>query len=222
MRQGFWTTLTYSLGYLVLALLCVIQWRGPDPWLRLDVFAGGYLGLRLLGTMHSLCSSHDAFRSKPRRREWWGQNSDPGWTKWVKLLMAADLTVFLDYGHWHIVPALAQPTLQAAGLALYAAVAFWQTWTDSRLAKFFSDTQTDFVNSGPYRYIRHPRYAAAMAGKIAMALVLASCLGWLLFAVWTILLLHQIGLEEIHLRNVFGAKYEVYAEQTARILPGIY
>src|SRR5262245_54850422 len=222
MRQGFWTTLAYSLGYLLLALLCLIQWGGPDRWLRVDLAAGTYLGLKFLGAIHSLVSSHAAFRLTSRRRAWWGQNSDPQWTKWVKLLMAADLTAFLDYGHWRLGPALLQPGLQAAGLAIYTAVALWQTWTDSYLAKYFSEDRDEFMNSGPYRYIRHPRYAAAIAGKIAMALVLASCLGWLVVAAWTILLLRQIDLEESRLRNVFGTKYEAYSEQTAKILPRIY
>src|SRR5262245_66614840 len=66
--------------------------------------------------------------------------------------MAADLTAFLDYGHWRLVPALLQPGLQAAGLAIYTAVALWKTWTDSYLAKYFSEHRDEFMNSGPYRY----------------------------------------------------------------------
>jgi protein-S-isoprenylcysteine O-methyltransferase Ste14 len=222
MRQKFFITIAWSLGYLVLALLCLIQWREPDLWGRVDLFAGGYLGLRFLSAIHSLFSSQAAFQSRVRRQNWWGQNSNAGWTKWVKLLMAADLLVFMDYGHWRLTPALAQPTLQIAGLALYLAVAIWQTWTDFRLAKYFSEDHTEFLTSGPYRYIRHPRYAAAVVGKIAMALALASSLGWVLTAAWTFLLLRQIALEEKHLRSVFGAKYEDYIHRTARILPGIY
>lgn len=49
--------------------------------------------------------------------------------------MVADLAVFLDYGHWHLVPALEQPLLQSLGLGLYLAVAIWR---DTYLARYFS------------------------------------------------------------------------------------
>ena len=222
MRKRFFATIAGSLGYLFLALLCLIQWSGPGVWGRVDFFAGGYLGLRFLSAIYSLFSSHAAFQSNVRLKRWWGQDSDSRWTSRVKLLMAADLTVFLDYGHWRLTPSLAQPVLQMAGLTLYMGVVAWQTWTDSRLAKHFSEDHHEFLTSGPYRYIRHPRYAAAVVGKIAMALTLTSSLGWLLAATWTILLLRQATLEEKHLRSLFGSDYEDYMQRTARLLPGIY
>jgi len=58
--------------------------------------------------------------------------------------------------------------------------------------------------------------------KIAVALVFASAVGWLLVGVWSLLLLRQVRLEEVHLYNLFGCEYEAYARQTARLVPGIY
>src|ERR1035441_4552834 len=42
MKTSFWTTLTCSLGYLLLVLACLTQWRHQRPLLQLDYFSGGY------------------------------------------------------------------------------------------------------------------------------------------------------------------------------------
>jgi protein-S-isoprenylcysteine O-methyltransferase Ste14 len=224
MRPILWKTLTGSLGYLCIALACLIQWKGPSPWLRLDWFAAGYFGLRLIGSLHSIISSMGAFRSRPLRQEWWALNSDPSGPQWVMFLMALDLVVFLDYGHWRFTPWLERPALQTTGLVLYLAVTVWQIWTDGYLAKYFNRGETEPVpmNRGPYRYVRHPRYAAAIVGKVAMALIFASVFGWALVIAWGLLLLKKIAVEEKHLREMFGPRYESYARTTARVIPGVY
>jgi protein-S-isoprenylcysteine O-methyltransferase Ste14 len=224
MKKSFWTTLTFSLGYLGLALACLVRWGSPDPWLRVDFFSGGYLALRFLGSIHSLISSRGVFHSRPVMREWWALDSDPAGPKWVMILMVADLTVFLDYGHWRVIAKLEQPLLQGIGLGLYVAVAIWQTWTDAHLARYFNQQSPEAVpmDRGPYRYVRHPRYSAAIVAKVAFALALASVLGWVLAAAWAILLLRKMAVEEVHLRTVFGPRYETYSRRTAKVLPGIY
>jgi|SRR5579872_4233182 len=224
MPKTFWITLAFSLGYLVLALGCLVLPGTPHPWLRVDCFAGGYLALRFLGSIHSLFSSRGVFHSKPTMREWWALDSDPAGPKWVMCLMVADLTVFLDYGHWHLAAKLEQPLLQSLGLGLYVAVAIWQTWTDTYLARYFSQEKPEGLpmDYGPYRYVRHPRYSAAIAAKMAFASALASILGWVLAVAWAVLLLRKIAIEEAYLRSAFGSEYEAYSRRTARVLPGIY
>jgi hypothetical protein len=36
-------TCSYSLGYLLLAGMCLVRWGAADPWSRFDLFSGGYL-----------------------------------------------------------------------------------------------------------------------------------------------------------------------------------
>ena len=224
MRLIFGKTLAYSLAYVGVAIACLVQWHSPKPWARLDWFAGAYFALRLLGSLHSIISSVGVFRSGALRQEWWALNSDPTGPKWVMILMALDLFVFLDYGHWRFTPSLVRPTLQIIGIAIYIFVTFWQIWTDSYLARYFNLNQQALLpmNDGPYRHVRHPRYAAAIAGKFAMALIFASALGWLLVIAWGLLLLNKIAIEEKHLRKLFGVQYESYARTTARVIPGLY
>jgi protein-S-isoprenylcysteine O-methyltransferase len=224
MKHILWKTLACSLAYLGVAVACLIQWNGSNPWLRVDWFAAGYFALRLVGSLHSIVSSLGVFRSRSLRQEWWALNSDPAGPRWVMLLMTLDLVVFLDYGHWRLVTWLAQPALQTIGLALYFAVTVGQIWTDAYLARYFEQDGTPVVpmNHGPYRYVRHPRYAAAIIGKAAMALIFASAFGWLLFIAWSLLLLNKIAVEEKHLREMFGPQYESYARTTAKVIPGIH
>lgn len=224
MKEILWKTLTGSVAYLAVAIGCLVQWSGSQPLLRVDWFAGAYFALRLAGSVHSIASSLSALRSRPVRQEWWALNSDPEGPRWVMVLMALDLLVFLDYGHWRFTPALERPVLQMIGLSLYLAVTIWQIWTDTYLARYFNRAQTPLVpmNRGPYRYVRHPRYGAAIVGKVAMAMTFGSLFGWLLVIAWSMLLLQKIETEEKHLRKLFGAPYESYARDTARVIPGIY
>jgi protein-S-isoprenylcysteine O-methyltransferase Ste14 len=224
MRPVFGKTLACSLAYLGVAVACLIQWRSPHPWARVDWFAGVYFALRFVGSLHSMVSSLGAFRSNRLREEWWALNSDPAGPRWVMVLMALDLVVFLDYGHWQLTPGLARPGMQIAGITLYLVVTIWQIWTDSYLARYFNENGQPLLpmNYGPYRYVRHPRYAAAIVGKVAMALTFASLFGWLLALAWGLLLVNKIAVEEKHLRKLFGLRYESYAQTTAKVIPGIY
>jgi protein-S-isoprenylcysteine O-methyltransferase Ste14 len=217
-------TTILSLSYLGLAVICLIQWRTDSTWSRIDLFSGGYLALRMAGTIHSIFSSRKAFRSTDLRKEWWGTTSNPGGIWWVILLMLADLAVFWDYGHWHTLASLERPLLQSLGLGLYGCTIIWQAWTDTCLANYFArqESSREPITSGPFRRIRHPRYAGAIAGKIAFALVFASLLGWMLALAWLLYLVRNVTREEAHLKNIFGAKYELYARKTARLLPGVY
>jgi protein-S-isoprenylcysteine O-methyltransferase Ste14 len=140
------------------------------------------------------------------------------------LLMVLDLGVFLDYGHWRYSPVLLQPALQGFGTAVYVAVTVWQIWTDSCLARYFNKNHRLLIpmNEGPYRYVRHPRYGAAIIGKVATALIFGSLLGWILVFAWGAILLNKIEVEEMYLRRAFGPPYESYARDRAKVIPGIY
>ena len=217
--------LLFKIGYVAAMFVCLIQWGKPSLWSRIDVFSGGYLLIRTISLLRSILS-----RSKARplpsesQRERWGSTAAPGWVNWAFALTIADLAVFLDYGHWHLVPGLERPSAQACGLLLYLAIAGWLKWTQRYLETAFADksVRPTLMQSGPFRRIRHPYYSGAMMQKIAVALGFASAVGWLLVVPWWILILRQVRLEEAHLHKLFGHEYEVYAQQTARVLPGIY
>jgi protein-S-isoprenylcysteine O-methyltransferase Ste14 len=77
------------------------------------------------------------------------------------------------------------------------------------------------VTSGPYRYVRHPLYAAE---EIAILGVWLQFMSWPATAILVghfIIQLWRLGFEETVLRESFPG-YDAYARQTARLIPGIY
>jgi protein-S-isoprenylcysteine O-methyltransferase Ste14 len=77
--------------------------------------------------------------------------------------------------------------------------------------------------SGLYRLVRHPSYLGLEMIFLGYALHART---WACFAVFfvptTLALLYRIHVEEIALRQAFGAEYEDYCRSTKRLIPGIY
>ena len=94
----------FKIAYPLVALSCLIQWRGSSPWARVDFFSGGYLLIRGLRVLRSVVRPSRKADSSEFRKERWGSTSAPGWVNWALALTLADLAVFLDYGHWHLAP----------------------------------------------------------------------------------------------------------------------
>ena len=222
--KAFWGTLLFSAGYLVAILACLWQWGSPRPWSRLDVFSGGFFALALLWMAGTMVLHSSFFRCPEVVQEVSGQNFDPKMLIWITALSLADLLIFLDYGHWRLAPPLENPALQGIGLGLFLVAGLFLFWADTYLARHFANDlrKRQVIREGPFRLTRHPRYASLLVGRIAYALIFASVIGWLLAALWLVLILQRVRLEEVHLRRIFGADYDAYAARTARLFPGIY
>ena len=77
--------------------------------------------------------------------------------------------------------------------------------------------------SGLYAFVRHPSYLGLEIIFLAFALHSRT---WACFAVvfvpTTLAVLYRIHVEEIALRQAFGADYEDYSRTTKRLIPGVY
>lgn len=220
------SSVIWAFAHLTLSALCLVNWDAASRWSRLDRFSGAYLILKVLGSIQSLYSGRRAFRSETTRREWWGVSSDTNIVRTTQLLMLGDLLIFFDYGHWQTLHWLALPTIQGFGLLLYLVAKIWQAWTDSYLAAYFTTTtgsqESAVMTRGPFRFIRHPRYAAVILGKVGCALIFASIFGWILAVAWTLVYTHKVMREEAHMHELLGDRYRTYCDRTARLIPGIY
>ena len=222
-----WTTLSmmlFMLVYLALMAACLLQWGTDDPWARINLFTGTAIAISLLMGVEQLEFNRALPPAPEVKREAFGMNYDPGMAKWVALLALLELLVFMDYGHWHLAPALERPALQAAGLALYLLALIWLRRVDQLLARHFKEAGgvRAPLTSGPFQFVRHPRYLGLVVSRVAFALCFASVIGWLLVLCWVMVIRRRILLEEAHLRQLFGTGYESYARHRARLLPGIY
>lgn len=77
------------------------------------------------------------------------------------------------------------------------------------------------VQSGPYRWVRHPMYTAVMAFGLACAWTDASLWGWLYGAALVVVLAAKATLEERWMLAAH-AGYAAYRARTRRFLPGVF
>jgi protein-S-isoprenylcysteine O-methyltransferase Ste14 len=97
-------------------------------------------------------------------------------------------------------------------------------WTFSNLGKNLTDTvvtrkQHTLVQSGPYRWVRHPFYVSVALALLANALATAN---WFIFvtgALLMLLLVMRTRREEERLLARFGQSYEDYMQRTGRFWP---
>jgi protein-S-isoprenylcysteine O-methyltransferase Ste14 len=223
-RSPYWGAYLFPFLYLLLALLCLRQWGTNRPWARLDVFSGSFLALTAFLALKQIQFKKSILQSREVLREASGASYDPATVKWGSLQAFAELAVFLDYAHWHLVPIMEKPLLQEAGLGLSVLSVAWLLWADAILVKHFDRglDNRELVTRGPFRVVRHPRYVGLLGLKAGFALTFASVLGWVSLAIAVALVRRRVRLEENHLRGVFGQTYESYARRTARMLPGFY
>jgi protein-S-isoprenylcysteine O-methyltransferase Ste14 len=212
------------LAYLAIALVCLRHWGSDAPWQDLDFFAGAFFALAALPPLYKLRFKRGIFESRETLREASGLSYDPVTVRWGSLLAVSELSVFLDYGHWHLMPALRLPGLQITGLVVYACTLAALMWTDICLVRHFQGdpTHRQLMTTGPFAIVRHPRYASLLLGKLGLSLLFASIFAWFSLLVSMVLIRRRIGLEETHLREVFGSRYSSYTAHTQRLFPGIY
>jgi protein-S-isoprenylcysteine O-methyltransferase len=140
------------------------------------------------------------------------------------LIPATVVAIALGYArvgalpHWLFYPGLA---LFIVGLAL-------TMWAYRTLGRFFSlivQVQTDHrvVDTGPYRFVRHPGYAGVVLGFLGLGLALQSWAALVLMAVATpAALAYRLRVEEQFLVGELGDEYVRYAGRTKRLIPYIW
>jgi protein-S-isoprenylcysteine O-methyltransferase Ste14 len=79
------------------------------------------------------------------------------------------------------------------------------------------------IDSGPYRWVRHPGYAGAWLTYVGTTVFLGT---WWACAVTvpvlTVAFVRKIRLEEATLERELGEAYAAYEKRTARMVPGLW
>jgi protein-S-isoprenylcysteine O-methyltransferase Ste14 len=78
------------------------------------------------------------------------------------------------------------------------------------------------VLHGPYRLIRHPMYTAALSIALGLACLIPSWIFWGVFAIYLVLIIPVISLEEEGLRKAYSVQYGAYQQRTKRLVPFVY
>jgi protein-S-isoprenylcysteine O-methyltransferase Ste14 len=153
---------------------------------------------------------------------------------WNKILVNASaitligllIVAALDAGRfrWTVMPVALQ-LLGVLGLISCAVSLFWVTRTNPylfRFARIQDDRDQHVVTTGPYRYVRHPMYAAMMLFGPCVALILGSWLALVPGAIMVVVFVIRTALEDRMLHDELRG-YKEYAELVRyRLLPGVW
>lgn len=79
------------------------------------------------------------------------------------------------------------------------------------------------IDTGLYRYVRHPSYSGALLAYLGFSLALSNWLSIVVIMVVTpCIYLFRIREEEKALADAFGDDYQAYCRRTKRLVPGLY
>jgi protein-S-isoprenylcysteine O-methyltransferase Ste14 len=198
------------LGFIA---TCVVVW---NHWLTLDV---GRVYLYMLLFLGYLAVERRTFR---------GPDEDAYTERmWVRYLVTYAWW-FLAIGTLleHTYTLRNHPTITIIGVVMCAVgliLGYWASGTLTGALGKRVDTWATMrvVETGPYRWIRHPSYAGSTLVVIGLALVMNAYLSLILSAMLVGLFLQRLVLEE-HVLSQRIPAYANYMQRTYRLIPGIW
>jgi len=111
------------------------------------------------------------------------------------------------------------------GIGLMLAGVAFRWWAIAILGRFFTfdvavQSGQKVVDTGPYRYIRHPSYTGTLMTQVGIGLALGNWAGMLaLMVCMAIAYSYRISVEEQALVAALGEPYKQYMRRTRRIIP---
>lgn len=145
---------------------------------------------------------------------------------WIVITLAITLAVsFSGYGpgRFPFPPSVVRATALAflvGGLALR----WWAVFT---LGRFFTvdvamHDDHALVDTGPFRFVRHPSYTGSLLAFFGFGLSLANALSLIVLMVPIVAVFwYRMLVEEAALRQALGTTYVAYCARTKRLIPGI-
>ena len=120
----------------------------------------------------------------------------PLWLRWLGVLTLAGGITLLGLSHHHL------------GRSFHSLIV--------------SKAERVLVDTGPYRWIRHPIYTAYLVNYVSGGLVAGNLvLTFVPVIFYGVLVLMRVDKEEALLREEFGPRYQDYIDRTGRLLPKV-
>lgn len=223
LRRVLIQTLVWFAAQAVLLLGVAGDWTWPQGW----TYLGEVLALSAATTLGLMASDPELL--KARMSSPFKRNQRPRDRAIMAVFFAVYIGWFVVIGldhrfMWSGAPLLVQilgAVLIGAGMMLV-----WETFRANTFATTQVRVQAEraqtVVDSGPYRYIRHPMYAGMVLFVIGTALMLGSLWGLAATPVLFVLLgLRTLGEEQVLKQDLPG--YADYMTRTPwRIVPGVW
>jgi len=118
--------------------------------------------------------------------------------------------------------------LRTGGALLFLAGLLLRAYAIVYLGRFFTvnvalAADHRLIDTGPYRYVRHPSYSGALLEFIGLGITLGNWLSLLLLLVPTWLVFERrMTIEERALSKALGSDYTDYMARAKRLIPGVY
>jgi protein-S-isoprenylcysteine O-methyltransferase Ste14 len=143
------------------------------------------------------------------------------------LLITRRLTSF-DPTHIFIPEAWVKMMLQIGGLVICAAGYFLMAWALMRLGGNYQlggsapRAADELVIVGPYRFIRHPMYTAALSISLGLAFLVQSLGFFAVFCIYLYLILTLIPIEEEEMQSAYNDRFSAYRAKVKKLIPCLY
>jgi len=115
-----------------------------------------------------------------------------------------------------------------AGVPVALAGTALRAWAVAKLGRWYSLTiqvrpGQPVIDTGPYRFLRHPSYAGGDLAFLGVGLSAGNWLSPVLYVVpWLVAHAYRIRVEERALLEVIGEPYRAYCKRTWRLVPFVW
>jgi len=119
-------------------------------------------------------------------------------------------------------------TIGVAGLVLYVIGYLLMAWALIELRNNYQlggstpRTSDRLVIIGPYHFVRHPMYAAALYIALGLAFLTQSLACLAVFCIYLLLISLLIPVEEKGLQQAYGNEYSAYQHKVRKLIPFLY
>lgn len=184
------------------------------------------VALRILIVLFPLSEIGLAFLTRSRLRGMRSEDHGSMRLLWIAIGVGLAAAIAAEWVRAARLP-VPLPVLRAVALALLAGGLALRWAAIVHLGRFFTVDVAiagahRVVDTGPYRFVRHPSYTGLLLAFLGLGLSFANALSLVALMVPVALAVaHRVGHEEAALRAALGAEYEAYCARTRRFVPGL-
>lgn len=146
---------------------------------------------------------------------------------WVVILLSLSMAVAASI----LVPQTGSEwlmRLRTSGALLFFGGMLFRGYAIFCLGRFFTvdvalAADHQLIDTGPYRYLRHPSYSGALLEFLGLGVILDNWLSLVILVVPTWFAFNRrMTIEERALHHALGSDYAAYMARTKRVIPGLY
>jgi protein-S-isoprenylcysteine O-methyltransferase Ste14 len=192
-------------------------------WVFLALFFGFYLALTVWLIRHNPALLRERMRLRTADQQGWDKVLFP-----LLLSFPFAWLIFVSFdavrAHWSPVPAWLQVVgaIVLVGSFALLFLTFRENTYLSPVVRIQEERGHTVVSTGPYRYVRHPMYAAIVVFVVGTPLLLGSWFGVLVGLLFVVLLARRAILEERTLRAELPGYAAYLAQVQYRLIPYIW